>query len=271
LSEKQAKILGALLPAHQDFQPILQRLREEYNLPDGGIIDKDYADFILEQDIPWEEVRKELKNEIINVPDLWPEKLINLLKQYYAYPALLEDPGSLMGDLEGEREDFKLLLQGVMRFIKPIIEKFDEFINTTTDLLLTWLATGETADIPFDWFGTVSVIPMFDDHIIMAMAGPFSDPKEIAQQFTAEHHRIFGKDRYRISGEFLNNIDLLRMKFDGVPLKDISDEYIQGHRSQFAKDERSPQYRSQKRRLEERIKKQLQRHEETLMKLIGGR
>lgn len=265
------QVLSALFPAHADFQPIIKRIREKYNLPEGGILEGEYAELLLEDsEIPWETIRQEIKVEIENIPDLWPESFQKLFKGFHENPEAKTDP-SIFFDTQGvEQGELRQFVLGIYSdYFLPLWEKVDEFVESTTDLLLTYLATGAAQEIPFDWTGKVGTLTMLGEPAVFAIAGKLSDPKEIMQQFMTEYNRTFGKQRPKISREFVNNADLLRMKFEKVPIKDIADEYIQRHPSQFAKDERSLQYRAQKRRLEERLKKQFQRHEKVLKKLIG--
>ncbi|MCW5887750.1 MAG: hypothetical protein KIT07_06465 [Anaerolineales bacterium] len=248
-------------------------MSEKYNLPEGGILGGEYAERLLEEtEIPWETIRQEIRLEIENVPDLWPESFQKLFKGFQENPEAKIYPSAFFdtdtqGVEQGELREFALGIYS--QYFLPLWEKVEEFLETTTDLLLTYLVTGTAQEIPFDWTGKVGSSTVLGEPVVFAIAGQLSDPKEITQQFMTEYNRVFGKQRPKISREFLNNADLLRMKFEKVPIKDIADEYIQRNRSQFAKDERSPQYRAQKRRLEERLKKQLQRHEKTLKKLIG--
>lgn len=271
MTDKRIQILSDMLPTHSDIQPILETLREKYDLPKGGIIDSDYAEQILERDdIPWETIREEVKAEIENISDLWPPGVHNLFASFREFPEAKENPDAFVESLDIEQGEVSSFVKGMYgKLFLPLWKKIDEFVTTTTDLLLVFLATGETRDIPFDWTGSVQTMSSFGEPAVFAIAGQLSDPKEIMQQFMTEYNRVFGKDRPRISQEFINSIDLLRMKFDHVPLKDIADVYIQRNRSQFSRDAHSAKYRAQKRRLEERLKKRFQRNEETLRKLVG--
>jgi hypothetical protein len=271
MTDKLSRVIGSLLPAHADFQPILQRIREKYSLPEGGILEGEYAEQLLEDaEIPWETIRQEIRTEIENIPDLWPESFQKLFKGFQENPEAKSDPSVLIEAQGIEQDEVRQLVSLVYsQFFLPVWGKVDEFIETAADLLLTYLVTGAAQEIPFDWTGKVGSSTMLGEPAVFAIAGPLSDPKEITQQFMTEYNRTFGKQRPKISREFVNNADLLRMKFEKMPIKDIADEYIQRNRSQFAKDERSPEYRAQKRRLEERLKKQLQRHEKVLSKLLG--
>ena len=271
MTDPRIQVLSSLLPAHPDFQPILKKFRKKFNLPDAGIFDREYANQIFsELDIPWETIKEEIKTEIENIPDLWPQSMQNLFKSFQANPKAKTDPDAFIDTLNIEQEEIRSFMKGMYgQYFVPLWEKVDEFVTTTTDLLLIYLATGETKEIPFDWVGGVSKSTAFGEPVVLAIAGQLSDPKDITQRFMTEYNRVFGKDRPKISREFANNVELLRMKFEHVALKDIADEYIQRNRSQFARDEQSSGYRSQKRRLEERLKKQFQRHEKTLRKLVG--
>lgn len=271
MAKRHLQVLSSLLPAHADFQPIIKRVREKYNLPEGGILEGEYAEWLLAAvETPWETIRQEIKLGIENIPDLWPESFQKLFKGFQENPEAKTDPSAFFDTQGVEQGELRQFVLGIYsQYFLPLWEKVDEFVEATTDLLLTYLVTGAAQEIPFDWTGKVGTQTMLGEPAVFAIAGQLSDPKEIVQQFMTEYNRTFGKQRPKISREFVNNADLLRMKFEGAPIKDIADEYIQRNRSQFAKDERSPQYRQQKRRLEERLKKRLQRHEKTLNKLLG--
>ncbi len=271
MSNKRIRILSALLPSHKDFRPILDRIREKYNLPEAGILDKEYVDLLLsEGEPPWEEIKRELREEIENIDDLWPPVWQRLMKDIQSNPEVINDPNKYIDQLNIEQEEVRTVMKGwfTQSFV-PLWKKFDGFLETTTSLLLTYLATGATEDIPYDWIGAVGVGSSMEQPVVFAVAGQLSDPNEISKRFMTEYNRVFGKNRPIITREFSNNIELLRMKFEGVRLKDIADEYIQRHPSEFARDDQSRRYREQKRRLEERLKKLFQRNEKTLLKLIG--
>ena len=240
-------------------------------MPEGGILDAEYAESLLgDPEIPWQTIRQEIRTEIENIPNLWPESFQRLFKGFQENPQAKTNPSAFFDTQRVEQGELREFVLGIYsQYFLPLWEKVDEFVEATTDLLLTYLVTGMAQEIPFDWTGKVGSSTVLGEPAVFAIAGQLSDPKEITQQFMTEYNRVFGKQRPKISREFVNNADLLRMKFEGAPIKDIADEYIQRNRSQFSKDERSPQYRQQKRRLEERLKKRLQRHEKTLAKLLG--
>lgn len=270
MSKKHQSLFGALLPSQADYKLILDDLRQKYDIPTLGPGDKDFAEFLFsESDIPWNNIHSELRYRIAALDELWPESVLRLRNMFKENPVIESDLEKFTKEYEPSPEELAQLTQRILGLVAPLIHKFEKMLDTTTDLLVTFLVTGETEDIPQDWIGAVQSINMFGEPVIMAIAGPLSDPKEISKQLVTEYHRIYGKDRPKITKGMLNASDLLRMKFEGVLIKDIADIYMERHPSQFAKDPRSPKYRTQKRRLEERLKKALQRYEKKVLKLFG--
>jgi len=48
-----------MFPAHADLQPILGKIREKYDLPKLGLMDKEISDLLLaDKNIPWDEIRE---------------------------------------------------------------------------------------------------------------------------------------------------------------------------------------------------------------------
>jgi hypothetical protein len=139
-------------------------------------------------------------------------------------------------------------------------------------MLFTYLVSGETEEVPFDWFGDVQTVTFGDDEpVIFMMASRMSDPKEMVDKFRKEYNRLYGKDRPKITKGFLNAADQLRMYYEGKPIRDIADAYILKHRSQFPKDAKSNEYKAAKKKLEERLKKRNQRYKKLFLKLLGDK
>lgn len=262
--------LSKILPSHADYKPILDALREKYGIPHLVTADKELADYLhSDQEIPWSGVKAELKKSLESLPELWPESVLRLKNFVEENPQVSENLDAFALTVELNQDDISKLTKGILNLILPLIQKFEEMLDTTTNLLLAYLATGETSEIPADWIGSVRTISMFGEPAVIAIAGQLSNPKEINEQFMAEYHRVFGKSRPKITEGLLNAADFLRMKLEGVRIKDIADVYIERYPSEFPKDPLVKNYRAKKRKLEERLKKRLQRDEKTLLKLIG--
>ena len=110
MSDKRIQILSTLLPAHSDFQPILKKLREKYNLPEAGILDPDYAEQLLsEKDIPWETIRGEIKKEIEGIPDFWPPNTQKLFDRFRENPKAFTDPEAFIETLNIEQDEVRMI------------------------------------------------------------------------------------------------------------------------------------------------------------------
>ncbi len=71
-----SKLLGALLPAHPDIQPILQTIRKKYGIRDVVRGDDSSRQFSVSgDDIDWDAVREELDFRIRFMSNLLPPEL----------------------------------------------------------------------------------------------------------------------------------------------------------------------------------------------------
>jgi hypothetical protein len=72
---KETQLLGTLLPSHPDFIPILQAIREKYNLPEISPDDDPITEIYLgDESIPLEEFRQDIENRIQeNITSLSPD------------------------------------------------------------------------------------------------------------------------------------------------------------------------------------------------------
>jgi hypothetical protein len=62
---KEARLLGTLLPSHPDFIPIVQAIREKYNLPEISPDDDPITEIYLGDEIvPLEEFHQDIENRI---------------------------------------------------------------------------------------------------------------------------------------------------------------------------------------------------------------
>src|SRR3990172_6075974 len=93
----ERKVLSAVFPAHADLQPILKEIREKYNLPKLGLMDKDISELLLsDKDIPWDEIRQEIRTRIETLPEFLPEAIQNLRQLIQNSQSVLENPDTLI-------------------------------------------------------------------------------------------------------------------------------------------------------------------------------
>lgn len=269
---KEAKLLGTLLPSHPDLIPILSDIRDKYNLPIIDQEDDALKEIILaDQDIDLEAIQKEIEEKVKSLPELLPAKLSDLYQKYKSM-----DKEKALKDAEQSEvpEPLKGQIISVFDtlyddFLTPIISRLDDFYLTISHNLFIFLVTGETVEVPMDWLGGVFSIGVFGTPLVIAMAGPASDPQEIKHQFMSEYHRVFGKYHPKIKESHIKSADYLRMKLSGMPLKDIADVYMQRHPSQFPDPSNRKAYMQAKRKCEEMLKKRIQRIDKTYGQILG--
>jgi hypothetical protein len=76
---KESRFLGALLPSHPDFLPIVQAIREKYNLPEIRPDDEPIIEICLgDEIIPLEEFRKDIENRMRENLSFLPPDLLKV-------------------------------------------------------------------------------------------------------------------------------------------------------------------------------------------------
>lgn len=268
----QSKLFTSLLPSHPDLLPILQEIREKYAIPEIGPEDEGIHELLLsDSDLNLEEIQKEIYQKVREIPDLFPAGFINILQHY---ETRTEDKFIVPG-LDCLPEDSRIQVEAALQLMYqsliPVMESISKYYDDLTLSIFEFLFTGEAREIPSDWLGEAKVISFMGQPMVMAMAGEFSNPKEIMDKFRFEYTKTFGKDRPKFTDGQLNTAEYLAMKMAGKSIADIADIYIMRHPSQFPKDFRSKEYREAKRKLEERLKKRMQRLENDFYKLLGDK
>lgn len=264
-------LLSKLLPSHPDLLPIIQDIREKHDIPEVGLEEDGFTEFLLhEEDLDWDKIQVDIYARVREIPIL-PKSLIRLYQEYENRIAetLVIDGLDLLP--EKSKKDVEAMAKLVYDQLKPAMEKIGEYYDEITNLILDHLITGRVQELPFDWSGGVQVTDFMGQPVVMAMAGQFSNPKEIVKEFRFEYTKTFGKDRPKITKGYLNTAEYLAMKMVGKTIADIADIYILRHPSQFPKDIHSKAYSEAKNKLEERLKKNMQRLEKVIDELIGDK
>jgi hypothetical protein len=268
MSERE--ILSAVFPAHADLQPILKQLREKYGLPDLGRLDKNLVELLLpQQDIPWDAIKRDIRSEVETHSEIFPDQIQRIRQYVQKHQAALDDPEKFVETTPVTEEDIKAARLGTFNLIKPMAQAYSRVVDDICNLMFVYLATGETEEIPLDWLGAVYTSSMFGEPIVVAMAGQLSNPDEIIARFTAEIHRVFGKERPKITAEFRNMAKYLRKRLEGISVPSLVNLYIEAHPDEFNKDRKSQAFRDQKYRKNDALKKSLARYKAKLLELIG--
>ena len=262
---KETQILKILSPAHRDFIPILESIREKYGLKKNEVL----QDFIWEFDEnKLTAIRQDIEKQVRSNPDYLPPPLKPVFDVINRPDG---EPLELKG-LDDCPEEIKTWINQLYRFyIEPLIFVTENFYNVISNNLFEIILTGEAREIPDYWAGGVVTIEIAGNKTIIALASQAADLKTIVNNFREEYYRTFGKDRPNITKGNLNTAKYLRMKLENSPMKDIADEYIQDHRSEFPKDPESAKYKAAKRKLEVRLGKNMNRLQDTFDKIFGDK
>jgi hypothetical protein len=265
---KEAQILGDLLPSHPDILPIIEAIREKYNLPEITDPEDSIQEvFLNDEPVTFEEFRREIKSRLLENLDFLPPDIV---KQYKASKSIsemgeLQDIALLPNSWKSQIEAFVNLLKGIT---KPIYQLLDAQLDNIVNMIYVYLLTGETLDAPSDWFSKVATIESSENKIIFAMASQASDPEAVVAQFRAEYKKAFGAYRPKITKTAVTTAYYLQLRKAKKPWNFIVEEYIKRSNVYMPKDRSSKRYAEVWRKNAQLLKKRMQRTEKILDELV---
>ena len=255
---KEAELLGKLLPA----LPVVEEIRRKYDLPLVSPGDDQLTEILkLDRDLDWVAIYQEIKDSIHTIPDLLPPELAGYYQIIEANKTLSPEPTFTEPATEKLKSDVTKLyksyvvLHNILTFqlAMPWQIAIENTFSLVAESLVEYLLTGITRDVPQDAISKVEVLNVFGFEIVRAMAGPYANHEEIAKEFLDKLNEIYG-DKPNITQGYLDTADSLLMKIQGIPIKDIADEYVQRHPDDFLENPETDDYKEKKRRLEDRLK-----------------
>lgn len=266
----EEKLFGKLLPANLEFQSILSIIREKFDLPEIEY-DDGLSELILsDKNYDWGEIKVEIENQLLSHPELFGDvKVIKLLQEIEKTQGKLPALEGFENLPEITLEWIQDLYSGLFGLLQPSVTEIQGISEHMATAIFEFLLTGETREVPEEWLGRVFVAQNANAPMVIAVAGSIADPKKIAQEFTAMHRKIFGKENRSISKGSLNSAEYLRMKLAGKPLKDIADVYIERNPSEIMSKPGTKEYRETKGKIEDKLKKRMQRLQ-TVVNALGG-
>jgi hypothetical protein len=248
-------------------------LRKKYNIPEVDPSEDEMTEILLaDEDIDWDAVRLDVNAQMLPVIiGLLPDAIKTLLEALGKTDA---EPPEVQGrvDIPDDiRKSYVDTYTSLLRFFQPVQIYLEQTFASVSDMVFEILLTGKTRDLPANWMSLVFTMHLFGNPTVVAMASQLSNPKDVAEQFKAEFTKTFGHDRPKITEGNLRTAEYLAMKLSGKPLRDILDIYIQRNPSQFPKDKSSKAYARAVSKQRERIKKNIQRLQDTLDKMLGDK
>ena len=266
---KETKFYGVMLTA----LPVIDEVREKHEITVASPGESQLEENLKYNDhVDWIAVRQDIEVWLREYPDLLPpelgqyKKMLDLQKNFPPEPVFTE-PAT-----EKLKNDVIMLYKAflhvynlaVMHLAAPWQKVIDNFYSVASDLIFEFVFSGEYQEVPQDWISKVLVVPILGEDVVMAMANGFSDPEQIAGEFRRVFDETFGDNRLNITEGNLATAPYLIKKLQGMVIKDIADDYIQEHRSEFPDDEELDDYKAKKRLLEERLDTGIRR----LLKMI---
>jgi hypothetical protein len=268
---KESKFLGTLLPSHPDLIPIVQAMREKYNLPEISPDDKPINEIFLgDETVSLEEFRQDIENRLHENLNFFPPETINLYKSTKAISEAQNFQGmeALPDEVIKQMGDLFIALKNMLT---PLAQIMDAHIKNIADMLFFYLLTGESGEVPNDSFSQVATIKIMGETMVFAMASQIANPDVIAQQFRETYKKTFGEYHPKITKTATTTAHYLRLKKLGKPWKYIVEEYIRLNKLGLPRDKTSKKYFDTYRRYAQKLKKRIQRTEEIFNVLIGDK
>jgi hypothetical protein len=265
---KESQLLGTLLPAHPDYAPIIEALRDKYKLPEINPDDEPIKEIYLgDKIIPLDELRMEIENSVRENLYFLPPDTAKLYKsaKLLATPNLITDLDQYPANIRTIFESFVNLARNLA---EPIAKVIDVSIEFVTNAIILYLLTGETEEVPNDWISKVASSTISDEPVIFVMAGQLADPEVIIQQFREEYNRIFGTYHPKITKIHTSAAYYLRLQKQKKPWNYIVEEYIRLNNFSMPRDRTSKKYIDTWRKYSEQLKKRIQRTQ-TVFDILG--
>lgn len=258
---KESKLLGTLLPSHPDLIPIVQAMREKYNLPEISPDDEPINKIYLgDEIIPLEEFRQDIENQLCKNLNFFSPETIKLYKltkaisetqNFRGMEALPDEVTKQMGDL----------FIALKNMLTPLAQIMDAHIKNIAEMLFFYLLTGESGEVPNDSFSQVATIKIMGETMVLAMASQIANPDVIAQQFRETYKKTFGEYHPKITKTATTTAHYLRLKKLGKPWDFIFEEYLRLNKINLPRDKSSKKYVDDLRRHRQNLKKRIQRTE----------
>ena len=269
-----SKLITDFFSVNPDIFPILEKMREKYDIIEVPKGDDELTDYVLHhQGLDWDVIRQEIYEEVKEKLPVVEGKALKFFKDIEAAETEFDEPSIIQGrdDIPDDIRDLlieqhKINLQ-IPKAIKPIIE---EYYQMMADRIIDTLTKGEAEELPFYWFGGAFTLPLPDNPMVIAYANLTTEHKWIKEQFSSELKRTFGKG-FKVTKGDLNTAPYLAMKHEDEKDKDIADEFIQQHRSQFPKDVNSEKYKARKKQVEDMLKKSNKRLQKKVNRQFGDK
>ena len=264
---KETKIIGSLLPSHEDIMPILKEIREKYQIPEISSIDNEMKILLRhELEFDWVAIHAEILEKVREIPELWTEKS----KKAYDAITKMESKGVEDPELEKTSQEFRdnlqLFIDLIVKQYKPIVKEMDAFFHAIADHCIEYLITGEAREVPSNWFSNTEVVEPFGEKVVVLQASGAADPDEAAEMFKKKFRQTFGKKKYKFTETHVKTADFLRMRWEGKSYLYILEEWELREPDEFERT--SSRHPTSLRNKNDRVRQRLHRMQRDLKKVL---
>jgi len=261
---KESKLLGSLIPSHPDFAPIIQEIKEKYQLPEISPDDEPIKEIFLGDEIvSREDFLVEIKSMVEKNANHLPSNVASLYersKKYLGKP--LKTQGFekyLPDDFKKSINDLYKVTQDIMGFLVKLL---DGHFQNIAGMLYVYILTGETEEVPTDWISKVETITMNDEKMVLVLASQVANPDVVVQQFREQYKKTFGIYRPKLTNLGVSTAYYIRLKRLHKPWDYIVEEFIKRNNLSLPRDRSSVKYAKAYQTYESRLRKRMQRYEE---------
>ncbi len=265
---KESKFLGALLPSSPDFAPIIEAVRGKYSLPEVNPEEEPIEEIYLgDKIVSLEEFRQDIENRVREDLAFMPPETAKMYRLAKSMNEAKEITGlELVPDeMKKAMESFFAYMKGMM---KPVYELLDVQVVSVANMIYIYLLTGETEEVPSDWFGKVATLEIMGEPTLLAMATEVTNLEDFIQQIRQEHRKAFGTKRPKITDITVSTAYYLQLKKLKKPWNFIVEEFIRLNKFSMPRNKNSIEYFETWHLYEDRLKKRMKSASNTLDVII---
>jgi len=269
---QESKLLGTLLPSSPDFLPIIQQIREKFQLPEISPGDDPIEEILLDDEpVSLEDFRQEIKAFVEKADDHLPPEISKILMQAKAFVGVPLDTNAiecLKDEYKKAFQDFYKLAQGMGIFAIKILDQFD---SNFADMLYIYILTGESQESPSDWISKVVTASAMGEPVVIAAATQFADTEEIIRQFRKESRKTFGGNRPKVTDKVVSTGYYMQLQRAGKPWSYIVEQFIEINKFSLPRDRNSEQFKKTWNMYSKRLRKRIERSEKILSILVSDK
>ncbi len=266
---EEAELLGALLPSSPDYAPIIQAVREKYNLPEISPDDDPITEVYLGDEIvPIEEFRQDIRNRILENLEKIMSK--SFFEKYQSTKKIVD--ADYQSELAKYTDEQKLEIEPIFEYAKKssqaTFQILDIQIENIVNMICLYLFTGETQSAPDEWFSQVMATTNSGESTIIALVGELTNLDLMFKEIRALHRKTFGPKRVKLTAKTAGAGYYMQLRRLGKKWDFIVEEYIKRNKFSLPSDKTSKRYNEILQKHSKTLRKRIERSEKILSLLV---